>query len=253
MLGRDADARIDHVDRAVATAKRRAPTTTPPAGVTQRVGDQIAQDALEQHRDRCDREASSARKRGEARGGGLRREIRAAAREQGLQAQRGALRRERAGLEAATGRAIARTALRARRPTLHARRPAASAPARARAASAAANSPSACSGWRRSWLAAARNWLFARLAVSAAVRASSGRLRLRLEFADQVDVFVADRERARQHVVEVVPEAENEGEHHRHHERGVEVHRVAFQRDAHDQRHQRAAARSRRTKACRRR
>jgi hypothetical protein len=39
--------------------------------------------------------------------------------------------------------------------------------------SASANSPIACSGWRRSWLAAAKNCVFARLAGSAARRACS--------------------------------------------------------------------------------
>ena len=40
--------------------------------------------------------------------------------------------------------------------------------------SASANSPIACSGWRRSWLAAAKNCVFARLAASAARRALFG-------------------------------------------------------------------------------
>ena len=39
--------------------------------------------------------------------------------------------------------------------------------------SASANRPIACSGWRKSWLAAAKNCVFARLAISAARRAAS--------------------------------------------------------------------------------
>ena len=39
--------------------------------------------------------------------------------------------------------------------------------------SASANRPIACSGWRRSWLAAAKNCVFARLATSASRRAAS--------------------------------------------------------------------------------
>ena len=39
--------------------------------------------------------------------------------------------------------------------------------------SASANRPIACSGWRRSWLAAVKNWVLARLAISASWRAAS--------------------------------------------------------------------------------
>ena len=39
--------------------------------------------------------------------------------------------------------------------------------------SASANKPMACSGWRRSWLAAVKNCVFARLATSASRRAAS--------------------------------------------------------------------------------
>ena len=42
-----------------------------------------------------------------------------------------------------------------------------------RCRSASANRPIACSGWRRSWLAAAKNCVFARLAISASCRAAS--------------------------------------------------------------------------------
>ncbi len=44
---------------------------------------------------------------------------------------------------------------------------------RAFSVSAAAKSPIACSGCRRSWPAAAKNWVLERLAISASVRARS--------------------------------------------------------------------------------
>jgi hypothetical protein len=44
---------------------------------------------------------------------------------------------------------------------------------------------------------------------------------LRLEFADQVEVFVADRRRLGKDVVQVVTESENERQHHQH-DRGDE-------------------------------
>ena len=145
------------------------------------------------HARRHDAQREPARRR-------LRREVGREPREQRRRARRrrapGAARRHRA----ATGRAAARTAppsastdawmLRDQR--LHLRI------ARLAPTSAAAKRPIACSGWRRSWLAAARNWLFARFAVSAAARARLRRPRLRLELVDQVDVLVADRERVRE-------------------------------------------------------
>ena len=59
------------------------------------------------------------------------------------------------------------------------------------------------------------------------------------KLSDQVDVFVAHRERLRQHVVEAMSESNNEYEHDGHHECGEQVHRIADQRDTHDQWNQR--------------
>ena len=60
-----------------------------------------------------------------------------------------------------------------------------------------------------------------------------------LELADQVDVFVADDERARQDVVQPVTEAEDERKHDAHHPGDEQMHGVADDRDPHDQRHER--------------
>ena len=59
------------------------------------------------------------------------------------------------------------------------------------------------------------------------------------EFRDQVDIFVAHRERLRQHVVQAMPESDDEHEHDGHHERGEQMHRIGDQRDAHYQWNQR--------------
>ena len=83
--------------------------------------------------------------------------------------------------------------------------------------------------------------------------ASSAALRLRLQLADQVDVFVAHRERMRQHVVEVVPEAEHEREHHAHHDRRERRARCRPRARRARSAAPARAARSRRTTACRRR
>ncbi len=161
---------------------------------------------------------------------GLRREVGADAREQRLERDVGELRVQRAGLEPRQVEQLREQRLRAPRPTNGCWRAAAPLPDRAPwPASAAANSPIACSGWRRSWLAAARNWLFARLAVSAAARADSARLSLRFEFVDQVDVLVAHGERVREHVVQLVAEAKHEYEHDQKHERGEQMHLVALE------------------------
>ena len=98
---------------------------------------------------------------------------------------------------------------------------------RARAAAGAGR------GWRRRGAGSWRDW---RLPLTRAPRAARCD---RAELADQVEVLVAHGERACQHVVELMPEAEHEREHDAHDRRDEAVHRVAFQRDADDQRHQR--------------
>ena len=56
--------------------------------------------------------------------------------------------------------------------------------------------------------------------------------RLRLQFADQIQVLVADGQRVHHQVVEVVAEAQHESKHHEHH-RGEEcVHLVAAECNA---------------------
>ena len=65
------------------------------------------------------------------------------------------------------------------------------------------------------------------------------RLGLRLELADEVDVFVAHCERLRQHVVDLAAERQHEGQHDAEHAGGEQMHLVAFDRDARDQRHER--------------
>ena len=122
---------------------------------------------LHRERRRRDPQHQSGRRR-------LRREVGGDAREQRRQRHRADARASARRRRGATGRAVARTVPPAPRPTRGCSRPAGRRrSSRVRAASAAAKSPSACSGWRRSWLAAARNWLLARFAVSAAARASS--------------------------------------------------------------------------------
>ena len=64
------------------------------------------------------------------------------------------------------------------------------------------------------------------------------RARLALEPIDQVDVFVTDGQRPRQHVVEVMPERQNESEHDAHDQRGERMDVIGDQRLAQDQRHQ---------------
>ena len=64
------------------------------------------------------------------------------------------------------------------------------------------------------------------------------RLGLRLELADQVHVFVAHRERLGQHVVDLASERQNENEHDAQHAGGEEMHLIALDRHARDQRHE---------------
>ena len=52
--------------------------------------------------------------------------------------------------------------------------------------SASANRPMACSGWRRSWLAAAKNWVLARLATSASLARRVGRRLLGAQLRQQL-------------------------------------------------------------------
>ncbi len=60
-----------------------------------------------------------------------------------------------------------------------------------------------------------------------------------LQLADQVDVLVANRERAREHVVQPMAETDDEREHDAHHAGDEPVDLVADACDAHDQRHER--------------
>ncbi len=55
---------------------------------------------------------------------------------------------------------------------------------------------------------------------------------------DEVGVFIADGERARQNVVQVVPEGEHESQDDGHHQRRERMHRIGDQRFAQDQRNQ---------------
>jgi hypothetical protein len=187
MLGRDADPAVDDLDRDARAAAPRADHDAAAARVAERVGDEVAQHALEKQRIRVDGEARAAprqRERARARLGG---ELALEALEQRHQRHALALRRPARRPRGATGRSAARTAPRGRRARRARSRPAARARRRARCrASAATNSPSACSGWRRSWLAAASSWLLPRFADSAAARALDGRRASRLELADQV-------------------------------------------------------------------
>jgi len=59
------------------------------------------------------------------------------------------------------------------------------------------------------------------------------------ELGDQVDVLVAHGERLRQHVVQSMSEADDERQYNGHHEGREQMHRIADERDAHDQRHER--------------
>jgi hypothetical protein len=65
-----------------------------------------------------------------------------------------------------------------------------------------------------------------------------GSPRAGLQFVDQVDVLVAHCERARQHVVQTVTEADDECQHDAHHAGNEHVDRIADERHAHDQRHE---------------
>jgi hypothetical protein len=66
-----------------------------------------------------------------------------------------------------------------------------------------------------------------------------GRGGLGLELADQVDVFVADRERLSEHIVQLVTESENESQDHQHHRGDESMKLIAFHGHPHDERDQR--------------
>ena len=106
----------------------------------------------------------------------------------------------------------------------------------------------ACSGWRKSWLAAASSCDFARFAASAARPRLDRRARLRPQLLDEV-------ERSRSAIASDCvstsltrwPKASTKPSTTRHHERGVEVHRVAFPAPRGRSAAPAPAARSRRT------
>ena len=107
-----------------------------------------------------------------------------------------------------------------------------------RARSASANRPIACSGWRRSWLAAAKNCVLARLATSAScARRVGDRLlgaqlhRERLGAQLQADDAVERR-------AVVAAEQHRHSHRHRHHAGQLPAERRVLQRDADDRRHE---------------
>ena len=105
--------------------------------------------------------------------------------------------------------------------------------------SASANRPIACSGWRRSWLAAVKNCVFARFATSASWRAASATVFSARNWAASRSVrsFRRDR-RAVERLAVVAAEQHGHRHRHRHHHRELPVERALAQGDAGDRRHE---------------
>ena len=148
----------------------------------------------------------------------LRRKFRRETGEQRRERDGRAFRRERAGLEPRQIEKLRELQIERFRRCLHAaderapigsRAPVPQAPRRTvrvrEAVGANRGSPLRATGSWRDWPASAATVRLLR------------RARALAKFADQVDVFVPHRERLRQHVVQPVPEAEDECQHDRHH------------------------------------
>ena len=128
MLRRDADPRVDDVDRRRESPRLRAPMSTPPESrVADRVGDEVAEDALEQRRRRCDHDARCRHAQREALRVRLRLQLGpSSARQQRAERDaRGRRRHERAGFEAREVEQLFELALQRRRPRAARCRPAA--------------------------------------------------------------------------------------------------------------------------------
>ncbi len=239
MLGRDARARVDHVQRHLAVLAARADEHAAALRVAQRIGDQVLQDPLQQRgvrvngeRRRHDVQAEAARRR-------MRRELRRQPREQRRQRDAPAFGGERVRLEARQVQQLRELRLERRGGALDAgnqRREFRRAPARRQRRREQRQRMQ-----RLAQVVARRSEQLALRAVGRFRRCTRAlrRARLVLGLRDQVHVRVADRERVRQHVVQVMAERDNEQQHDEHHDRRVQVHGTAFECDAHDQRQQR--------------
>ena len=228
--------------------RRRAPSSTPPCHrVAHRVRDQVAQDALEQHRIGVARHAARARRAAQRlalaprRSKSIRSRSSSAAsaksRGSGLTAPASSLEMSSSALNRPSSASTDALMLcttsrtRGRRPGRRAR---------------AANRPSACSGWRRSWLAAAKNWVLARFAISASLRAASAvdpralelEVLLRQPVGERL-VLEAVAQRLHQRAVVVASERQDRGRRHRGDEREDEMAGVALDQVAHHDRQQR--------------
>ena len=239
MFAGDANARVDDVDRDLDATQPGSDQHAAGLGITYRVRDQIAHDALEQRGIAAHRDPGGGGAQRKSLGVGLRLEFRDDAREQRRDGDAYACRVQRARFEARQIEQLFELPFERGHGALHA---------------ADQRSPfgfGCARGQRRDvepdrvqrlpQVVARRGQELALGAIGGlggGTRVMCG-ARLALELLDEVDVLVTHCQRSGQHVIQLMPEGENEAQHDRHHERRVQVNLVAFQRDAHDKRNQR--------------
>jgi hypothetical protein len=228
VLGRDADAAVDDLDRDARPAPARADDDAAAARVAQRVRGEVAQHALEELRVRLDGEPRRDEAQREAARGRLDAELARELVEQRRERHALAARVERARPRARQVDQLRELRLEPAERAAHARD---QRPKLVVAHALRERGDEQPERVQRLAQVVARGG--EQLAL-AAVRGLGGGPRLdrgaraRLELGDEVGVAVARGERVGQHVVEPVPEREHEAQHDGHHDRGVQVHRAAL-------------------------
>ncbi len=235
----DADARVDHVDAHRSCAPARPDDDATRRRVTHRVGHEIAQDAFEQDRIGVDRKPRRHDPQRKSRRVRLRREIGGEARQQRSERHARPCRLERSGVQPRQVEQLGEQFLEGfdRR-----------ANARDQRSHLGIAHPGRERGGKESHRMQRLAQVMARrgekLALGPAGRLGGGArgergLRLCLEFADEVDVFIAHRQRLGQHAVHLAAERQHEHQHDAEHARREQMHLVAFDGNPRDQRHER--------------
>ena len=213
--------------------RRRAPSTMPPERrVADRIGDQVAQDSLEQHGIRVDGEPRRHGAQRETARACLRREVGREPGEQRFQRYGDPRGMQRPGFEPRKVDELGEQALQRLQRRMDARD---QRPDLGIARLCGEGRGEEAHRVQRLAEIVARGGEELALRPVGGFRGGARRERgvgLRLELADQVDVLVAHRQRLRQHVVQLVPERQHEHEHDAQHQRGEQVRLVALGRDA---------------------